>query len=94
MTEEEQKAIAEQYKNGIVYVSSIIEPLIEQFKVDKGSIDIQQLQLVCDYLIKDRDYLETYIDDLDTEINKLKEELEETNQRLQEIELQVLEEDI
>ena len=70
INKEEKKAIAEQYKNGIVYVSSIIEPLIEQFKVDKGSIDIQQLQLVCDYLIKDRDYLETYIDDLD---NTLKE---------------------
>lgn len=73
MNIEEKRKIEEMYEKGLVEISSIIEPLIENFKIDRCSIDIQQCQLVIDYLIRDRDFDENYIQQLETELEKEKE---------------------
>lgn len=73
MNIEEKRKIEEMYKKGLVEISSIIEPLIENFKIDRCSIDIQQCQLVIDYLIRDRDFDENYIQQLEEELEKEKE---------------------
>lgn len=72
MSEEEKKAIEEQYKEGLVNLSNVIEPLINQFKVDY-SLDIQQCRLIINYLLMERDFNEDYYDELDKEIEELKE---------------------
>lgn len=71
MSEEEKKAIEEQYKEGLVNLSNVIEPLINQFKVDY-SLDIQQCRLIINYLLMERDFNEDYYDELDKEIETLK----------------------
>jgi hypothetical protein len=73
MNIEEKRKIEEMYEKGLVEISSIIEPLIENFKIDRCSIDIQQCQLVIDYLIRDRDFDENYIQQLEEELEKEKE---------------------
>ena len=73
MNIEEKRKIEEMYGKGLVEISSIIEPLIENFKIDRCSIDIQQCQLVIDYLIRDRDFDENYIQQLEEELEKEKE---------------------
>jgi len=73
MNIEEKRKIEEMYEKGLVEISSIIEPLIENFKIDRCSIDIQQSQLVIDYLIRDRDFDENYIQQLEEELEKEKE---------------------
>ena len=72
MTDEEKEAIEEQYKKGLVNLSNVIEPLINQFKTDY-SLDIQQCRLIINYLLMERDFNETYYDELDKEIEELKE---------------------
>lgn len=64
------KEIAKQYKENKVQVLSILEGLVKQFKQEKTSLDIQQLQLVTEYLIWDRENDEDYIDELEKEIEK------------------------
>ena len=71
LSDEEKKAIEEQYKEGLVNLSNVIEPLINQFKVDY-SLDIQQCRLIINYLLMERDFNETYYDELDKEIEELK----------------------
>lgn len=73
LSEEEKKAIEEQYKKGLVNLSNVIEPLINQFKTDY-SLDIQQCRLIINYLLMERDFNEDYYDELDKEIEELKEE--------------------
>ena len=77
MNIEEKRKIEEMYEKGLVEISSIIEPLIENFKIDRCSIDIQQCQLVIDYLIRDRDFDENYIQQLEEELEKEKEKNKE-----------------
>lgn len=76
MTEEEKKAIVDQYKKGLVNLENIIEPLIRQFKNDY-SLDIQQLRLVTNYLLLEREFNEEYYSELDKELEKLQKEIEE-----------------
>jgi hypothetical protein len=64
--------ISKQYEKGFVDLISIVEPLIDKFKADKNSIDIQQLQLVTEYLITDRELDENHIDELEMELDKEK----------------------
>lgn len=64
--------ISKQYEKGLVDLMSIVEPLIDKFKADKNSIDIQQLQLVTEYLITDRELDENYIDELEVKLDKQK----------------------
>lgn len=66
------KEIEKQYKENKVQVLPILEGLVKQFKQDKTSLDIQQLQLVTEYLIWDREDDENYIDELEKEIERLK----------------------
>lgn len=65
--------ISKQYEKGLVDLMSIVEPLIDKFKADKNSIDIQQLQLVAEYLLTERKIDENYIDELEVELDKEKE---------------------
>lgn len=65
--------IKEQYNNGFVELSPMIESLIVKFQNDKTSINMQQLQLVTTYLIAEREFDEDYIDELEQEIERLKE---------------------
>lgn len=83
MNIEEKRKIEEMYEKGLVEISSIIEPLIENFKIDRCSIDIQQCQLVIDYLIRDRDFDENYIQQLEEELEKEKEKNKELEKQLQ-----------
>lgn len=85
MNIEEKRKIEEMYEKGLVEISSIIEPLIENFKIDRCSIDIQQCQLVIDYLIRDRDFDENYIQQLEEELEKEKEKNKELEKKLDEI---------
>ena len=55
MSEEE---IIKQYANGIVDIDKLVGSLIDKFKTDKTSVDIQQLQLVAEYLIYKADKLQ------------------------------------
>ena len=66
------KEIAKQYKENKVQVLPILEGFVEQFKQDKTSLDVQQLRLVTEYLIWDREDDENYIDELEKEIERLK----------------------
>ena len=66
MSDEEKKAIEEQYKKGLVNLSNVIEPLINQFKTDY-SLDIQQCRLIINYLLMERDFNEDYYDEYDDE---------------------------
>ena len=94
MSEEE---IIKQYTNGIVNADKVIKSLIDKFKTDKTSVDIQQLQLIAEYLLYKVDKLQKENEDMreelqmyvDTPINKLiaknkqlKEELEKANKQL------------
>ena len=67
-----EKEIAKQYEENRVKVLPLLEELVEQFKKDKSSLDIQQLQLITEYLIWDREFDEDYIDELEKEIEQLK----------------------
>lgn len=67
-----EKEIAKQYEENRVKVLPLLEELVEQFKKDKSSLDIQQLQLITGYLIWDREFDEDYIDELEKEIEQLK----------------------
>lgn len=67
-----EKEIAKQYEENRVKVLPLLEELVEQFKKDKSSLDIQQLQLITEYLICDRGFDEIYIDVLEKEIEQLK----------------------
>ena len=82
MNIEEKRKIEEMYEKGLVEISSIIEPLIENFKIDRCSIDIQQCQLVIDYLIRDRDFDENYIQQLEEELEKEKEKNKELEEKI------------
>lgn len=66
------KEIAKQYEENRLKVLPLLEELVEQFKKDKSSLDIQQLQLTTEYLIWDREFDENYIDELEKEIEQLK----------------------
>ena len=55
MSEEE---IKKQYANGSVNADEVIKSLIDKFKTDKTSIDMQQLQLIVEYLIYKVDELQ------------------------------------
>lgn len=66
MNEEE---LRKQYADGTVNVYEVIKILIDRFKIDKTSVDIQQLQLVTEYLIYK-------IDNLQKENKELKKQLE------------------
>lgn len=55
MSEEE---IKKQYANGIVNADEVIKSLIDKFKTDKTSVDIQQLQLIAEYLLYKVDKLQ------------------------------------
>lgn len=59
LTDAEIKA---EFENGFIRLSPMIENLIVKFENDKGSLDIQQLQLVTAYLIAERDFDENYIE--------------------------------
>jgi len=48
------KEIEKQYGEGNVNITFMLEGLVDQFEKDKTSLDIQQLQLLCEYLIKYR----------------------------------------
>ena len=67
-----EKEIAKQYEENRVKVLPLLEELVEQFKKAKSSLDIQQLQLITEYLICDREFDEIYIDVLEKEIEQLK----------------------
>lgn len=67
-----EKEIAKQYEENRVKVLPLLEELVEQFKKDKSSLDIQQLRLITEYLIWDREFDEDYIDGLEKEIEQLK----------------------
>ena len=67
-----EKEIAKQYEENRVKVLPLLEELVEQFKKDKFSLNIQQLQLITEYLIWDREFDEDYIDELEKEIEHLK----------------------
>ena len=67
-----EKEIAKQYEENRVKVLPLLEELVEQFKKDKSSLDIQQLRLITEYLIWDREFDEDYIDELEKEIEHLK----------------------
>ena len=67
-----EKEIAKQHEENRVKVLPLLEELVEQFKKDKFSLDIQQLQLITEYLIWDREFDEDYIDELEKEIEQLK----------------------
>ena len=67
-----EKEIAKQYKKNRLKVLPLLEELVEQFKKDKSSLDIQQLRLITEYLIRDREFDEDYIDELEKEIEQLK----------------------
>ena len=43
--------IEKQYKEGHIDMTFILEGLLDQFKRDKTSLDVQQLQLLTEYLI-------------------------------------------
>lgn len=45
------KEISKQFEKGNVDITFILEGLIDQFKKDKTSLDVQQLQLLVEYLI-------------------------------------------
>lgn len=66
------KEIAKQYEENRVKALPLLEELVEQFKKDKSSLDIQQLRLITEYLIWDREFDEDYIDELEKEIEHLK----------------------
>lgn len=72
LSDEEKKSIEEQYKKGLVNLSNVIEPLINQFKTNY-SLDIQQCRLIINYLLMERDFNEDYYYELDKEIEELKE---------------------
>ena len=90
MSEEE---IKKQYANGIVDIDKLVGSLIDKFKIDKTSVDIQQLQLIAEYLLYKVDKLQKdnykldrenqhffdRIQDLQKENGKLKKELETFN---------------
>lgn len=67
-----EKEIAKQYEENRVKVLPLLEELVEQFKKDKSLLDIQQLRLITEYLIWDREFDEDYIDELEKEIEQLK----------------------
>lgn len=48
------KEIKKQFEKGNVDLTIIFNGLIEEFKKDKTSLDIQQLQLLCEFLIEER----------------------------------------
>ena len=50
--------IKKQYANGFVNADEIIKSLIDKFKIDKTSVDIQQLQLIAEYLLYKVDKLQ------------------------------------
>lgn len=65
------KEIAKQYKKNRLKVLPLLEELVEQFKKDKSSLDIQQLRLITKYLIWDREFDEDYIDELEKDISEM-----------------------
>ena len=89
MSEEE---IKKQYANGIVNADEVIKSLIDKFKIDKTSVDIQQLQLIAEYLLYKVDKLQKDNYKLDREnqhffdriqdLQKENEELKEDNKKL------------
>ena len=46
--------IKKQFEKGNVDLTIIFNGLIEEFEKDKTSLDIQQLQLLCEFLIEER----------------------------------------
>ena len=58
-----KEEIIKQYADGIVNVDEVIEYLIDKFKIDKFSVDIQQARLIIDYLLANRESDEDYIDE-------------------------------
>lgn len=89
LSDEERQAIEEQYKEGLVNLSNVIEPLINQFKTDY-SLDIQQCRLIINYLLMERDFNEDYYDELDKEIEEYKREKETNQQMIKLAETQIL----
>lgn len=67
MNEEE---IADMYNKGIVHISTLVEALIDNFKKDKTSVDIQQCQLIIDYLLTEREFDENYIEELEKQLEE------------------------
>ena len=68
MSEEE---IIKQYANGIVNADEVIGSLINKFKTDELSVDIQQLQLIAEYLLYKVDKLQKENEELKEQRNKL-----------------------
>lgn len=67
-----EKEIAKQYQKGFVQIMPMLESLVDKFKADKTSLDFQQMQLVLEYLITDRECDENYIEELEKEIETLR----------------------
>lgn len=67
-----EKEIAKQYEKNRLKALPLLEELVEQFNKDKSLLDIQQLRLITEYLIWDREFDEDYIDELEKEIEQLK----------------------
>lgn len=94
-----KEEIKKQYANGSVNADEVIKHLIEKFKIDKTSVDIQQLQLMAEYLIYKVDKLQKdnykldresqhYFDriqDLQKENEKLKEKLKSKKKQIKEM---------
>ena len=61
--------IKRQYQEGRVNITPMLENLVDKFKNDKSSLDVQQLQLVTEYLITDREIDENYIEELESALD-------------------------
>lgn len=82
MSEEE---IKKQYANGIVNADEVIKSLIDKFKTDKTSVDIQQLQLIAEYLLYKVDKLQKENYELNSDLEVFKRALtdvEKENEKL------------
>ena len=56
--------------NGISKITLIAENLINQFKENKFSINIEQCRLIIDYLLIDRELDEDYVELLEKELEE------------------------
>lgn len=94
--------IKKQYANEIVNADEVIKSLIDKFKTDKTSVDIQQLQLIAEYLLYRVDKLQKDNYKLDREnqhffdriqdLQKENDELSQANMSLLEINQKLIEE--
>lgn len=80
-----KEEIAKQYKIKMVSVEPMLEDMVRQFRNDKHSLDIQQLRLITEYLIEDREFDADYIDETEQELEQLKEKNKELEEKCKEV---------